>query len=429
MTAASTRLLSALFGLSLAAAAMAADDAVLTVDTVSGNVVVQRDGKQLLLRLGDALQEQDLIQTEVGGHLTLRFARHGFIDIGPSTEAGVERLPFAAYAKDLKSIFSLSRGYLRVVWKHPQISTSWPLFIYMSGHRISLTSGEFFFQHDGNEQLACAAAGQLALQAVGADGVETVRPPACTRLIPGLPPQTAPRDPDDWIAVRRAFDLHADASRLARLESPEPPVAPPPVAPSLPAPASTSTAAASSVAVPSSQAPTLAREPTVLDLILGEARPGRTEAAAHPGPVVAAPVLPSPSQAPKVGLSAPLPSPSVTALNPPPVPAATVPAPKPATAAAAPAPLAAAKPAPAARQGQEWSLNIASYADATSAEQQVQRLRDAGYPVVVQPATVNGKSWWRVQVPGYASQQDAKAAANEIQNKLGVRGIWVVRPS
>lgn len=425
------RLLFALFGLSLAAAAVAADDAVLTVDTVSGGVVVQRDGKQLSLHLGDALQEQDLIQTEAGGHLTLRFARHGFVDIGPSTEAGVERLPFAAYAKDLKSIFSLSRGYLRVVWKHPQISTSWPLFIYMSGHRISLTSGEFFFQHDGNEQLACAAAGQLALQAVGADGVETIRPPACTRLIAGLPPQTAPRDPDDWIAVRRAYDLHADASKLARLETPEPvaaaapvvsatpaPLAAPAANPVAPVPAPAPAAATASVVGP---APSAVREPTVLDLILGEQKPSRTEVLAHPGPVSAAPIVPSPSPSPKVGLSAPLPSPVAATVSPPPAPASRP--------AQAPAPTAVARPAAPAKPAPEWSLNIASYADAASAEQQVQRLRDAGYPVVVQPATVNGKSWWRVQVPGYASQQDAKAAANEIQSKLGVRGIWVLRPS
>lgn len=90
---------------------------------------------------------------------------------------------------------------------------------------------------------------------------------------------------------------------------------------------------------------------------------------------------------------------------------------------------AAPKQTASLRPTSEWALNIASYADPASAERQVQLLRDAGYPVVVQPATVNGKSWWRVQVPGYASQQDAKAAANEIQNKLGVRGIWVVRPS
>ncbi|MDP3856300.1 MAG: hypothetical protein Q8Q73_00915, partial [Stagnimonas sp.] len=213
------------FAALMAASASRAEEAVLTVDTVTGAVAVERDGKRLALKVGDALQEQDLIVSQASGRLTLRFARHGFLDIGPNTEAGVERLPFAAYAKDLKSIFSLSHGYLRVVWKHPQLSTNWPLYIYMSGHRISLTAGEYFFQHSGDEQRACTAAGQLALQAVGADGVETIRPPSCTRLVAGVPPQTLARNPDEWIAVRRGYSLTPGSSipnELAQAPAPLP---------------------------------------------------------------------------------------------------------------------------------------------------------------------------------------------------------------
>lgn len=354
-----------------------ADDAVLTVDTVSGGVTVERDGKRVTPKVGEALQEQDLLVTQGNGRLTLRFARHGFLDVGPNTEAGVERLPFAAYAKDLKSIFSLSRGYLRVVWKHPQLSTSWPLYIYMSGHRISLTSGEFFFQHNGSEQLACTAAGQLALQAVGAEGVETIRPPACSRLVAGLPSQTLPRNPDDWIAVRRGFSLSPDAEVAAVV---------PRAAPS---------------------APRAVRDPAPA---AGDDLPGvSTSVAAGPGPVVAAPVLPTPTPAPRTGM----------------VPAAQVPsAPAPSIASPASAPASAT----ADRRG-GWALNVASYADTASAEKQAQQLRDAGYAGAVQSATVNGKVWYRVQVIGYASQQAARAAAQELQARLGLKGIWVVKPS
>lgn len=354
-----------------------ADDAVLTVDTVSGGVTVERDGKRMNPKVGDALQEQDLIVTQGSGRLTLRFARHGFLDVGPNTEAGVERLPFAAYAKDLKSIFSLSRGYLRVVWKHPQLSTSWPLYIYMSGHRISLTSGEFFFQHNGSEQLACTAAGQLALQAVGADGVETVRPPACSRMVAGVPTQTAPRNPDDWIAVRRGFSLSPGTEVAA---APPRPSAPAPRAVRDPAPAAT-----------------------------GDDLPGvSTSTAAGPGPVVPAPVLPTPSSAPRTGM----------------VPAAPIPA-----IAAAPAAAAPSIPTASADRRGAWALNVASYADTASAEKQAEQLRVAGYSGAVQSATVNGKVWYRVQVIGYPSQQAARTAAQELQSKLGLKGIWVVKPS
>ena len=359
-----------------------ADDAVLTVDTVSGGVTVERDGKRMTPKVGEALQEQDLVVTQASGRLTLRFARHGFLDVGPNTEAGVERLPFAAYAKDLKSIFSLSRGYLRVVWKHPQLSTSWPLYIYMSGHRISLTSGEFFFQHNGSEQLACTAAGQLALQAVGADGVETIRPPACSRMIAGLPTQTAPRNPDDWIAVRRGFSLSPGTEVAAAVPRPAPP-------------------------------PRAVRDPASAP---GDDQPGvSTSSAAGPGPVVAAPVLPTPTPAPRTGM----------------VPAAPVAAPPPSTAiiaGPAPATATATATATADRRG-GWALNVASYADTASAEKQAEQLRGAGYAGAVQSATVNGKVWYRVQVIGYPSQQAARAAAQELQAKLGLQGVWVVKPS
>ena len=376
------------FAALLAAAAARAEEAVLVVDTVAGAVAVERDGKRLALKVGDPLQEQDLIVTEASGRLTLRFARHGFLDVGPNTQAGVERLPFAAYAKDLKSIFSVSHGYLRVVWKHPQLSTNWPLYIYMSGHRISLTTGEFFFQHKGDEQMACAAAGQLALQAVGADGVETIRPPACTRLVAGLPPQTAPRNPDDWILVRSAYSLSPGAASLL--------VTAPPAA----------SAPARAVREPARPDP-LTEQPGVV-----------TSATAGPGPVVPAPVLPAPVAAPRPGL---------VAVDP------TLPARAVASSGSAPAAPVANAPSRVASSapvsGRGWALNVASHADAASAEQQAARLRSAGYLVAVQPATVNGKSWYRVQVPGYESQQAAKAAAQELQAKLGLKGVWVVRPS
>lgn len=374
----------------LAVAPAGAEDAVLTVDTVTGGVAVERDGRSLNLRPGDALQEQDLIVTQASGRLTLRFARHGFLDVGPNTEAGVERLPFAAYAKDLKSIFSLSRGYLRVVWKHPQLSTNWPLYIYMSGHRISLTSGEFFFQHSGSEQTACTAAGQLALQAVGADGVETLRPPSCTRLVAGVPPQTTPRNPDEWISVRRGFSL-TPGNELAQAP----------------------------VRLPST--PPVPARPLAADA--GELPGVSTSAAAGPGPVAPAPVLPTPTPAPRSGLVGVASAPAATVASQ--RPAATGPTPVIAPPAAGP-PLPVSAPASG---GRDWALNVASYADATAAERQAQQLRAAGYPVAVQPATVNGKSWYRVQVPGYGSQQAAKAAAQELQNKLGLKGVWVVRPS
>lgn len=413
----------------LSASTWANDESVLAVEQLGGVVAVQRDGQRLPLKVGDALQEQDLILTERSGRLTLRFARHGFLDIGPGAEIGVERMPFALYAKDLKSVFSVAKGYLRVVWKHPQISTNWPLYIYMAGHRISLTSGEYFFQNEGSEQRACTAAGQIALQAVGADSVETVKPPACTRLVAGVPPQTASRDPDDWIAVRQGFDIRSDASQLAQASrQPEPPPlsAPPPPRPSVIA--TSAVAASPSFAAPTPIPPPAARE--AFDP-LGE-EPALRTSSASVGPVVAAPILPTPSPAPATSIIA-LPEPPRATLPP---AIATVNYPPPAAVrrqpVAVPDPVVPLRAAPVpyapAMGAGNWALNVASYADSSAAEKQVEQLRAAGYPAGVQPATVNGKAWHRVQVQGYGSQQAAKAAAVELKTRLGLQGIWVVRP-
>ena len=100
-----------------AAAAGAQAAGVLTVDNVSGQASVDRLGTRSELKPGDVLSERDVIHVADGGAVSLEFSGHGFIEVGSGAELGVEKLPFASYADDLKTIFSLGRGYLRVVWK------------------------------------------------------------------------------------------------------------------------------------------------------------------------------------------------------------------------------------------------------------------------------------------------------------------------
>ena len=387
----------ALIGVGLRPATAVADDGILFVEQVSGSAGVQRDGKRLVLASGDALQEQDLIVTQAGGRVTLRLGRHGFIDIGSDAEVGVERLPFAAFARDLKSIFSISRGYLRVVWKYPQTATNWPLFVYMSGHRISLVSGEYFFQSRGNSQRACVAAGQIALQTASAEGVETLRPPSCAVLKTGEPMQVTARNPDDWFAIRRGLDLESAVIAQVTREPPSVPAAVPPAA----TPFEPAAAGAAGRAL---------------------------------GPVAAAPVLPEPLSAPRTALAPALPEsqpPLLQAATPVrigEVQAAPLALPPLAPASAAkPTPAPAAPVAPPANGG-SWALNVASYPEASSAEQQAARLREAGYRAATASATVNGKLWHRVQVGGYASREAAKAAADELGSRFKLANIWVLKP-
>ncbi len=403
------------------AAAAAVEDAILLIDQTSGVAGVQRDGKRLALPAGAALQEQDLIVTDRSGRMTLRLGRHGFVEVGPNAEVGIERLPFAAYARDLKSIFSVSKGYFRVVWKHPQVSSNWPLYVYMAGHRVSLSSGEYFFHNRGESQTACVAAGQIALQAAGGEGVETIKPPACAQLAGTKPPVINARNPDDWIAVRRSFSIEATAATLLA-RGPSAP-APLPAAPAKPvirtapvaAVASASPpvaiAAASNEALPST-APYVAPPSTAQGASLPAARTGSA-------PIIAAPAAPAPSK-------------------PAAVPASKAPAATPSSAAAtitAPLIIGQVSAAPvttkpvAAKTSGGWVLNVASYADGSAAEAEAARLRAAGYRAAAAiPATVNGKPWYRVQMSGYASEAEARAAALELKTQLGLQNIWVLKP-
>lgn len=408
-------LLLPVFALLTPATVGAAEDAILLIDQISGVAGVQRDGKRLALQPGDALQEQDLIVTDRSGRMTLRLGRHGFVEVGPSAEVGVERLPFATYARDLKSIFSVSKGYFRVVWKHPQTSTNWPLFIYMAGHRVSLTSGEYFFQNMGADQRACVAAGQLALQPAGSESLETIKPPSCVQLDAGKPPQTTPRSPDDWIAVRRAYSIEATAASLLAREPSAP--APAAVTPPRPiintAPAVVAAVTPSPTAIPSNDLLADA-EPSVSTSASAAARAGDGSA-----PVRAAPVIAPPVAAPRTAVAPALPSSPVLAVAP------IVIGQVRALPAAGPAASAAAKPA-AASDG-VWALNIASYSQRDVAEREAVQLRVAGFSAITQPVTISGKVWHRVQISGFASEGAARGAAAELKASRGLQNIWVLK--
>lgn len=411
------RLLTALMAPVLAAAlllaapvATAADEAILLIDQTVGVAAVQRDGKRLALSSGAALQEQDLIVTERSGRMTLRLGRHGFVEVGPNAEIGIERLPFAAYARDLKSIFSVGKGYFRVVWKHPQLSSNWPLYVYMAGHRISLSSGEYFFQNQGASQRACVAAGQIALQAAGVEGLETIKPPACVELAENAAPKVVPRNPDDWIAVRRGFSIEATAATLLARET-RPPL-PAPVAPAKPVITTALVPAAPSVPPPVAVRETPRETPVVAAPVIAS------------GPVVTAPSLPAPAAAPRTAMTPP-----VAAALPPP---ATAPA-KPAV-VTAPLIIGEVQTLPPragapVNTGKTWVLNAASYSESAVATAEAQRLRAAGFTnVITQPAVINGKQWYRVQITGYADEPSARKAALELKNKLGLQNVWVLKP-
>jgi hypothetical protein len=307
----------------------------------------------------------------------------------------------------------------------------------MAGHRISLVSGEYFFQNYGQqEQRACVAAGQLALQAAGSDSAETIKAPSCTRIVTGAAPETTARNPDDWIAVRRAYSIEATAmAMLEPANSVAAPAAPTPPRRVINTAAMPSFSTAEPVAIPAANepaAPALSALPDYRNEPPAIHTPG-------PGPVVAAPVLPPPLaprtgmvastvlvEEPLLAISPPLAAPTARAA---PIIASPVTPPVPPLPSVGPSrqmPTATA-PASAATAAGSWALNIASYPESAVAVQQTQKLQNAGYTGVMSPAMVNGRTWYRVQIVGFANEPAARGAANELRDKLGLKGIWVMR--
>lgn len=262
-----------LFG-AVAAGAQAAG--VLTVDSLAGQASVDRLGNRIPLKPGDGLSERDVVHVGDGGNLSLNFSGHGFIELGPGAELGVEKLPFASYADELKTIFSLTRGYLRVVWKLPPQAVDWPLYVYFGAQHAALVPGEYFFDSRPGAARACVVAGHLAVLPNAGTQLQKLHPSACYRFVAGLPPERAVRDPSAWIAVRHGYNIDAPTSPEAMLaasdsgdDEPAAPAAPPPQAKPLP-------------------------RPTIL--ALSPAAPAQPASAATPAPPPAAPAAPAAPQ-------------------------------------------------------------------------------------------------------------------------------------
>ena len=82
-----------------------------------------------------------------------------------------------------------------------------------------------------------------------------------------------------------------------------------------------------------------------------------------------------------------------------------------------------AQPKPASTGN--WVINLASVSSSESADQEVARLGKLDIKADVSHAESKGKVWYRIQVPGYASYDEAINARSALEEKLGISGTWV----
>jgi septal ring-binding cell division protein DamX len=76
--------------------------------------------------------------------------------------------------------------------------------------------------------------------------------------------------------------------------------------------------------------------------------------------------------------------------------------------------------------GGSWAVVVESFAAEPEAYRRLNRVEGAGFVADVVPAQINGQTWHRVIVGGYASQDDAKTVATDLRGR-GLGQAWVMQ--
>lgn len=74
-----------------------------------------------------------------------------------------------------------------------------------------------------------------------------------------------------------------------------------------------------------------------------------------------------------------------------------------------------------------WVITLASLPDKVAADRFLADMQSQGISAEQNPATVNGRQYWRMQVTGFDTVEDARAHADRLKDRLGLRDIWVSR--
>lgn len=80
---------------------------------------------------------------------------------------------------------------------------------------------------------------------------------------------------------------------------------------------------------------------------------------------------------------------------------------------------------PAQTDTGRFRIAVASLDNVDATKPWVQKAEAAGYRTEILEVVIDGKSWQRVLLPGYASLAEAQAALPFIQQELGAPGAWV----
>lgn len=82
-------------------------------------------------------------------------------------------------------------------------------------------------------------------------------------------------------------------------------------------------------------------------------------------------------------------------------------------------------PAVTASNKGPWVINLVSTPSKADADRMTGKALSRGIQTEQQEATVKGKQYWRVQITGFATEEDARNYSETVRQKLGLKAVWI----
>ena len=82
-------------------------------------------------------------------------------------------------------------------------------------------------------------------------------------------------------------------------------------------------------------------------------------------------------------------------------------------------------PTPSAAKQGPWVINIASSQDKADANRLAEKARSSDFQTELQQVTVKGRQYWRVQITGFATKEEARATSGSVKEALGLKDVWI----
>lgn len=79
------------------------------------------------------------------------------------------------------------------------------------------------------------------------------------------------------------------------------------------------------------------------------------------------------------------------------------------------------------RDSGSWFINLVSLQGRVDAEKFAAKANSKGVATEINQVVVRGKTYWRVQVPGFSSADEARTNIEEIEKKLRLKDVWIVK--